>query len=258
MPKARSSDRSLASLSRPRCPRPPLPFSSRVSVAFGTPDFGVAAERGAPATESSRNSQERERTSEGGWKTGGAWGRQRGATVGGGYPTRYLNLRLPRGRAQKCKAIVSRPRPVSSSAGSLLYLPEKGNVSRYTRKHRGVGYLSAVRCRCCCLVSSSIYSTGTHDLRNSRRSPVALAPSASLSLFLAPCCICVYSVYPADPQRSSPLTGEADQPASRIYGARNSDDGRSSSHVTSGNSVNFLSLSFCSDSRHVDIFLRAG
>lgn len=181
MPKARSSDRSLASLSRPRCPRPPLPFSSRVPVAFGTPDFGVATERGAPATESSRNSQERERTSEGGWKTGGAWDAKGGATVGGGYPTRYLNLRLPRGRAQKCKAIVSRPRPVSSSAGSLLYLPEKGNVSRYTRKHRGVGYLLAVRCRCCCLVSSSIYSTGTHDLRNSRRRPVALPPSASLS-----------------------------------------------------------------------------
>lgn len=192
----------------------------------------------------------------------GSVGRQRGATVGGGYPTRYLNLRLPRGRAQKCKAIVSRPRPVSSSAGSLLYLPEKGNVSRYTRKHRGVGYLSAVRCRCCCLVSSSIYSTGTHDLRNSRRRPAALPPSASLSLSLPLSCsllyIRVYSVYPADPQRSSPLTGEADQPASRIYGARNSDDGRSSSHVTSGNSVNFLSLSFCKRLRHVDIFLRAG
>lgn len=72
--------------------------------------------------------------------------------------------------------------------------------------------------------------------------------SLSLPLSCSLLYICVYSVYPADPQRSSPLTGEADQPASRIYGARNSDDGRSSSHVTSGNSVNFLSLSFCSDS----------
>lgn len=61
MPKARSSDRSLASLSRPRCPRPPLPFSSRVPVAFGTPDFGVATERGAPATERSTSASERTR-----------------------------------------------------------------------------------------------------------------------------------------------------------------------------------------------------
>lgn len=107
---------------RPRCPRPPLPSSSRVPVAFGTPDFGVATER-------STSSQER--ASERGWMEG------RGATVGGGYPTRYLNLRLPWGRAQKCKAIVSRPRPVSSSAGSLLHLPpplKRGNVSRYTRE----------------------------------------------------------------------------------------------------------------------------
>lgn len=137
--------------------------------------------------------------------------------------------------------------------------PERGNVSRYTREHRGVGYLSAVRCRCCCLVSSSIYSTGTHDLRNSRRSPMALPPSVSLSFFLArsPHCIYVYSVYPADPQRSFSLTGEADQPASRIYGARNSDDARSSSHVTSGNSINFFVFSLRS-LRHTDIFLRAG
>jgi len=180
----------------PQCPRPPLPFSTRVPVAFGTPDFSVATERGVPATKRSMNSQERERASEQARVDGRAFrgvGRQRGATVGGGYPTRYLNLRLPRGRAQKCKAIVSRPRPVSSSAGSLLYLPERGNVSRYTRKHRGVGYLSAVRCRCCCLVSSSIYSTGTHDLRNSRRSPLScFSLSLSLSLSISVLLLVVY------------------------------------------------------------------
>lgn len=64
----------------------------------------------------------------------------------------------------------------------------------------------------------------------------------SFSLVRSSHCIYVYSVYPIDPQQSSPFTGEADQPASRIYGVRNSDDARSSSHVTSGNSVNFLFL----------------
>jgi len=56
------------------------------------------------------------------------------ATIGGGYPARYLNLRLPRGRAQKCKAIVSQPRPVSSSAGSLLCPLRKGVTYRDTRE----------------------------------------------------------------------------------------------------------------------------
>lgn len=121
----------------PPCPGPGAPdllYPSPpwVPVAFGTPDFGVATERGAPATERSTNSQERERANEGRWKSGGV-GRRRGSTVGGGYPSRYLNLRLPRGRAQKCKAIVSRPRPVSSSAGSLLY-PRKGVTYRDTRE----------------------------------------------------------------------------------------------------------------------------
>lgn len=135
MPKARSSDRSLASLSRPRCPPTSfLPFSSRVPVAFGTPDFGVATERGAPSHRE-KYEQPRARASGRGWmEVREGVERQRGATVGGGYPTRYLNLRLPRGRAQKCKAIVSRPRPVSSSAGSLLYPSWKGVTYRDTRE----------------------------------------------------------------------------------------------------------------------------
>lgn len=70
--------------------------------------------------------------------------------------------------------------------------PERGNVSRYTRERRGVGYLSTVRC--CCLVSGSIYSTRTHDLRNSRGSPMwlffLLPLSSSLSL------VCVYVCLP--------------------------------------------------------------
>lgn len=183
-------------------PVPPTSFTHLLAGAGCIRDSRLRRrhrERSTPATERSTNSQEREQASEGGWKSGGeagagagVWDAKRGATVGGGYPTRYLNLRLPRGRAQKCKAIVSRPRPVSSSAGSLLcspsppspHPPERGYVSRYTREHRGLGYLSAVRCRCCCLVSSSIYSTRTHDLRNSRRSPMAL-PLVSLFLFLS-------------------------------------------------------------------------
>lgn len=108
--------------------------------------------------------------------------------------------------------------------------PERGNVSRYTREHRGVGYLSAVRCRCCCLVSGSIYSTRTHDLRNSRGSPDRNSLFLSLFLFLyfslflilvrSLRCVCVYPVYLADPQQSSSFTGEADQSASRGFTVR--------------------------------------
>jgi hypothetical protein len=65
---------------------------------------------------------------------------------------------------------------------SSLPPPERGNVSRYTREHRGVGYLSVARYRCCCLVSGSIYSTRTHDLRNSRGSPISLSLSLARSL----------------------------------------------------------------------------
>lgn len=74
--------------------------------------------------------------------------------------------------------------------------PERGNVSRYTREHRGVGYLSTVRC--CCLVSGSIYSTRTHDLRNSRGSPMWLSFLLSLSSSLS--LVCVYVCLP--PSRS--------------------------------------------------------
>lgn len=132
MPKARSSDRSLASLSR-LCPPTSYPsHGCRLHSGLQTSAL-LPREEHHRTTKRSTNSQEREQASEGGWKPEGV-GRQRGATVGGGYPTRYLNLRLPRGRAQKCKAIVSRPRPVSSSADSLLYPSRKGVTYRDTRE----------------------------------------------------------------------------------------------------------------------------
>lgn len=43
--------------------------------------------------------------------------------------SRYLNLRLPRGRAQKCKAIVSWLDPMAIGSGN-------GNVSKYMRQKR--------------------------------------------------------------------------------------------------------------------------
>lgn len=128
--------------------------------------------------------------------------------------------------------------PVSSFAGSLLHpftSPERDNVSRYTRKQQGVGYLSAVRCRCCCLVSGSIYSTRIHDLRNSRGSPTVSLSLSSLFRYLL-------SVQLTDPERSSSPIGETNQPASRIYGTWNVSDAHSSSHVTSGNSMGSLSF----------------
>lgn len=143
----------------------------------------------------------------------------------------------------------------SRALRALFYSPERGNVSRYTREHRGVGYLSAVRCRCCCLVSGSIYSTRTHDLRNFRGSPMALSRSLTPPPFSLPLSISI-SLSLSTSLAHTPISSlfiplylddllllPANQSASRIYGARNSDDARSSSRVTSGNSADSLSFS---------------
>lgn len=194
--------------------------------------------RGATRREKYEQSQEREQASERasertneGWKTEGA-GTQKGCDGrAGGYPTRYLNLRLPRGRAQKCKAIVSQPRPVSSSAAlfstlapSLLPV-RKGVTYRDTRESaEGLGISLGGPLP---LLLPGFGLDLQHE--NARltefpwKSRCLFPLSLSFSfLFLARSlrCVCVYSVYLADPQRSSSFTGEADQSASRGFTVR--------------------------------------
>lgn len=137
MPKARSSDRSLAS--PVPAPVPPTSFTlllrgCRLHSGLETSASPLREEHQPPREVRTAKSASK-RASEQGWmEVREGVGRQRGATVGGGYPTRYLNLRLPRGRAQKCKAIVSRPRPVSSALWALFSTPRKGVTYRDTRE----------------------------------------------------------------------------------------------------------------------------
>lgn len=133
-------------------------------------------------------SRELERATEGGWKRREAWD-GRGVDTLLGIST----YDCPGGVHRSAKQ--SSPGLDPSRALRALFSappPERGNVSRYTREHRGVGYLSTVRC--CCLVSGSIYSTRTHDLRNSRGSPMCgsvfpLPLSSSLSLVWVYVCL---------------------------------------------------------------------
>lgn len=148
---------------------------------------------------------------------------------------------------------------LSSSAGSLL-LSRKGVTYRDTRESTeglDISWRSALRRCCCCLVSGSIYSTRTHDLRNSRTSPMALSLSCPFSFSYTfslsrsppsvPCLPPSLARVPISTLFTPPIflplvPTMRISPASRIYGARNSDDVHSSSRVTSGNSADSLSL----------------
>lgn len=239
---------SLSSFSTQESPNPVTSSSSslRVSVAFEVPDFGVATGRGASEkrhTNSQERASERARVVRRSGESGTSKG---GATIGGGYPARYLNLRLPRGRAQKCKAIVSQPRPVSSSAGSLL-CPRKGVTYRDTRESTEGLDISR---RSATVVAAWFRARFTARERTTYGIPVevrwrflllSVSSFSRLHSHVSMCArVCVLCL---PPQRSSSLTSEANQPTSRIYGAQNSDDARSSSRVTSGKSAYSLSLS---------------
>lgn len=194
MPKARSSDRSLASLSHPRRSRPsppPLPpRGCRLHSGFQTSASPPREKRQRREVRTAESSSERPRVDGRDGKRGTVRGcNGRGVDTLLGIST----YDCPGGVHRSAKQ--SSPGLDPSRALRALFStppPERGNVSRYTREHRGVGYLSTVRC--CCLVSGSIYSTRTHDLRNSRGSPMwlffLLPLSSSLSL------VCVYVCLP--------------------------------------------------------------
>lgn len=142
MPKARSSDRSLASLSRPRSPPTSFTFtassySSRVPVAFGVPDFGVATERGASEEREVRTVESSsERTGDRGWMGDGKCGTPKGCGGRGGDTLLGISTYdCPGGVHRSAKQ--SSPGLDPSRALRALFStppPERGNVSRYTRE----------------------------------------------------------------------------------------------------------------------------